>query len=365
MEISKIDFLFIKKFLSSVTIADVEMFSVKGKNYASNEVDKVIQETRIHEIITSKSYIYVPIERQEKKFFYLRIRNSPLSDHLEPFAVSLKSMLEESLNYVQHTTRPSNIDMLDDFLVELLIREPFGQTNNLIERANLLQFDHTIPRSVVLVDIVHFKSIVRHSSDKEEVQDKLNRIHRILKNSISNFNEHSAYLYDDKFILFKMKDSDLDSELMAIREKIQSQLALTTQFIIGRTCTKLEDYRREFKKMTELHQNFPRHRLQNPLYHVDNHEIELLLLDVDQETKSFFAKKQKEKLQEIQQTNEELLETLVHFFKNSMDTKRTAEKMFIHKNTVYYRIKKLSQLLDVDLFDSYSCTFVFLQTCLI
>jgi sugar diacid utilization regulator len=364
MELSKIDFLFIKKFLSNITVTEVEMFSATGKNYLSNGIDKVIRERKIAVILKEGNYIYVPITREGKEDFLLRINNASHEAHLESFAISLKSMLEESLNYVQHANRPANIDMLDDFLVELLIREPFGQTNNLFERANLLHFDYTIPRSIVLVDIIHFKSIVRHSSDKEEVQEKLNGILRLLKNSVANFTEYAAYLYDDKFILFKNQNAELDAELKELREKIQSQLALTTQFVISRTCTNLDDYRREFKKVTELHQNISRRHLQTPLYHVRDYQIELLLLDTDEETRSFFTKNNKEALQEIRANNGELVETLVYFFKNSMDTKKTAEKMFIHKNTVYYRIKKLSQLLDVDLFDSYACTFLYLQTCL-
>lgn len=345
MTISKIDLRFIKKFLASITVTKVEMFSLEGKSFLSDALDKSLQNHDENEIFTAGGHLYIPIVRQGQKSFVLRIDNEDSDPKIFGFAESVKNMLEESLNYIHPRNRPSNIDMLDDFLVELLIREPFSLSDNLSERANLLNFDYTIPRMIVLVDIIHFKSVVRHSSDKIEVQEKLNGVHRILKNSITSFSENFAYLYDDKFVLFKTQNDHLDDDLLAIREEIKKEMGLTTQFIVSRMCTALPDNRREFKKLTELHQVFGRKNLQMPLFRTDDYQIELMLQNIDDETSAFFSKDRKEKILKIRQTNEELLDTLVHFFKNNMDTKLTAEKMFIHKNTVYYRIKKLSQLL--------------------
>lgn len=43
-----------------------------------------------------------------------------------------------------------------------------------------------------------------------------------------------------------------------------------------------------------------------------------------------------------------------------MDTTSTASQCFLHKNTIYYRIKKLSEMLGKDLFLPYESTKVFL-----
>ena len=69
-------------------------------------------------------------------------------------------------------------------------------------------------------------------------------------------------------------------------------------------------------------------------------------------------------LTEIFKSNHELIDTFIHFFKNNMDTKMTSKDLFIHKNTVYYRIKKLSDLVNRDLFLPYDSAFLFIQICL-
>ena len=60
------------------------------------------------------------------------------------------------------------------------------------------------------------------------MQEKLNGILRLLKNSVANFTEYAAYLYDDKFILFKNQNAELDAELEARKKQYdQSQMDST------------------------------------------------------------------------------------------------------------------------------------------
>jgi len=50
--------------------------------------------------------------------------------------------------------------------------------------------------------------------------------------------------------------------------------------------------------------------------------------------------------------NTELLHTLRHLIINNWNMKETAQKLFIHYNTMKYRVKKIEEILDIDLNDS-------------
>lgn len=366
MQISKLNLLFTKKFLSDITIYNVEMFDLNGKNYFTNELDSTISKALFSDIVELQQNVYLPIEIQKEISFILRFKKNKEDNSVlyQDFASSLKRTLETSLNFVNDNSYAGSIDMLNDFLTELLLRDSSDLFSNLVERANLLHFDYAVSRRLVLVDITHFKKVVRNSSNKIEVQEKLDTVQKILKNHISSYAEYAVYLYDDKFVLFKKENDTFDEELLTIRKEIMDVLALGSQFIVSRPCTSLESYRSEFKKVIELHENHARRNLDIPLLSVDKNQIELLLSNVSTEDQYFFIQKDITILTEIFKSNHELIETFIHFFKNNMDTKMTSKDLFIHKNTVYYRIKKLSDLVNRDLFLPYDSAFLFIQICL-
>lgn len=361
------DIQFTYRFLADFPLAKIDLFAVDGSNFQTRETDVELLREKASSVFTVNEYIYISIEKNQRLYFYLRLQSTSdnSKEYLQTFALSLKPMLEESLNYSESKTKPKNINMLNDFLVELLIRERSYQTANLEERAEMLHFNTKIPRMIILVDIIHFRQVVKKSGDKAQVQKKLDSILKILNDSISNYSEYAIYLYDDKFILFKDNFETIDDDLMQIRDRIQREVALNTQFITSRISHSLQNYKIEFDKINQLLSEYPFRSLDVPIYHIHDFQIELTLLNLCQDDRQFFCGTQYETLQKISENFPELIETLQVFFKNNMDTKKSASQMFIHRNTLYYRIRKLSQLLELDLYDSYNCTFTFLQFCML
>ena len=50
-----------------------------------------------------------------------------------------------------------------------------------------------------------------------------------------------------------------------------------------------------------------------------------------------------------------LCETLENYLKHNCNAKRTSEAMYVHRNTLNYRLKKISELLNCDLEDMNKC----------
>lgn len=51
----------------------------------------------------------------------------------------------------------------------------------------------------------------------------------------------------------------------------------------------------------------------------------------------------------VQQLNTELLETINGFFKNDLNVTDTANELFLHRNTLIYRLNKISQVTNLDI----------------
>jgi len=51
----------------------------------------------------------------------------------------------------------------------------------------------------------------------------------------------------------------------------------------------------------------------------------------------------------IQQLNSELLETTTGFFENNLNVTDTANELFLHRNTLIYRLNKISQITNLDI----------------
>lgn len=73
--------------------------------------------------------------------------------------------------------------------------------------------------------------------------------------------------------------------------------------------------------------------------------FERLLYEVDQELLERFMN---DKLRLLQTANQTLIHTLKLFIQSNKNQKQTAKELHIHPNTLYYRLKKVEELLEID-----------------
>ena len=97
--------------------------------------------------------------------------------------------------------------------------------------------------------------------------------------------------------------------------------------------------------------------MQGPVYFYKDQGIYTLLSHVD-ETRVLdeYVEKQLGKLLRYDEINTgNLCETLENYLAHNCNAKKTAETMFLHRNTMNYRLKKISELLSCDFEDMDKC----------
>lgn len=344
---------YIQKIINTYPIGKVDILNQYGVSVLNQVVDKDFEKGK-------EELKYYLIELKEDNNLFVKIYN--FNDYTEEDCLRFVKILEAILMNLMDTRSSLSISLLDDYLVDVLTRNYPDREFDLTNRANLIHFDVNTPRVPILVDIKYFKTIVQ-SYDKYntfDVQKILTQIRQILSASSKSSNEYVVFLYDDKFVLFKTPSDDLEEELLSLNESIKRSTNLSVQYTIGRECSTYEQYYADFQKILKVQEYWGRQQLDQTILYLTDYLIDLVLLDVTKESKDFFNRGVEPALKDALANHKELIDTFIMFFVNNLDTSATAKECFLHKNTIYYRIKKLSDLLERDLFLSFESTKVYI-----
>lgn len=349
---SKLSAKFAKEFIDKVGLKHIEWFDEKGRNRTTGMKNAYLKEKRVNVCLEKDSCVYIPIQLGSEEVVYLVVplKKNPSFD--VESGETLRATLEHSLSYVVLNRSFSNPDLENDFLIDLVLRDKLQNKEQINERARLIHFDLNIERCLVFIDIRNFKSRTRNTQNKDKIQQSLKRIYQLLQESLETYNEYAFHLYDDKFVLLKEQSNKASFHefLTELRERSIQELNLNLLFMISEPCLSTDDYFISFKKIHTFHQSYVKRETTQFIFEMKDYEIELLLLGMSEEAKGLFMHSKTNKLEWVNSKHADFIETFNLFFKCNLNTNDTADALYLHSNTIYYRIKKLSNLLEMDLF---------------
>lgn len=358
--LSELSLQYIKAVLLEFHIPEALFYDETGRNIYSRKNNSWLVEHLPKKMSKNRGNFYLPIYYEKKLVLYIEIANleSKITD--QAVIQNLKNVIELSLKYIEKNPKKFNPNLENEFLIDLIVRDHLGAMEQLTEQAEIVNFNLDKERILIFIDIRNFKKITREEKDSEEIQENLVNVYQLLQQSLETYNEYAIYLYDDKFILLKENKPQLKENLEKLRQQIINQLDLNVLFIIGQTCQSIEDYHLTFKKIHAFHQTQIRKDTTQNLFKIEDFEIELLLLGISEEAQELFLRSKIQELENLKSKHLEFIETFRVFYKHNLNTKKTAEAMYLHQNTIYYRIKRMSELLDLNLFQTVDATHVFL-----
>ena len=117
---------------------------------------------------------------------------------------------------------------------------------------------------------------------------------------------------------------------------------------VGKPAASVSDWRVSFRQAGQALQMARRFGEAKPLYFPDLSVYRLLLqIEHDPELGAF----QEEIIGPLlaYDGSEEFIRTLEAYFKHNANLSQTAEALFVHRNTLLYRMERISQILDLDL----------------
>jgi len=127
---------------------------------------------------------------------------------------------------------------------------------------------------------------------------------------------------------------------------LESEAMISPYIYVGPTVETLKDLNHSFEQavlLTKLNR-----RDDKKIIRFNEVVFERVLHDLDENSKSEILK-QYLRIYPIQNLNEELIETIEGFFKHNLNVTDTATALFLHRNTLVYRLNKINQITNLDI----------------
>lgn len=272
-------------------------------------------------------------------------------------------IIKELVELMVHEKHQKKLDLFQYRAARDLVKEFIKPTEllpdeilNLTNRAALVGFDIYTKRVLILVGIAGFNEYITSSSLTEvEIQELKQSIIDLIV-STNTANDLAFNLNNDRFIILKSDIHDVFSYCENKQMRIFKRLGVRTIFSIGNECNCIEDYRRSYESAENLIDIASRLNSVNVISK-ENYILQLLLNSVPNSVKQdyliHFA-------DAFENDKNNILNTIKTFFECGMDFKSTANALFVHKNTLIYRLNRFKEITQIDPFNPYQCMKIYL-----
>lgn len=204
---------------------------------------------------------------------------------------------------------------------------------------------------------------VIHVSSKETLQkhnntltlkmnEKLFLSYTWLRENIHHYFEHVVVIWraenQEIVLILQEQPSDLSQKLLAISQKLDHLIDNPLLFNVGYPVPKSEQIEQSYAQAKLAHSERQNKEIQDPIIFYQDKGIYQLFNDLDQNALVYYCKSV---LKDLAYPEEEamldLRTTLDVYLKNQSEITQTANELFIHRNTVKYRINRCEEILGV------------------
>jgi carbohydrate diacid regulator len=254
---------------------------------------------------------------------------------------------------------PRQDERLDKFIYDLL-NQPQPDAALLAAEARLFDIDLDRPRIAIIIRVDDPSLVSRQSDPANDREIRLTRykfgINRALDSFYTSSRENVvSYLGGTSFCILKDLMTDDGAELAsnvesfkkslgAIYGILKSELKLPATVGVGNYHPGLDGLRRSHHEALSAIELGAQTWHQDRVYHIDDFGVVAPLLSGVDESNIYFSRELLERLGE----NTEIIQTLEAFFTFDMSLTRTADQLKIHRNTLVYRLDRITETLGLD-----------------
>ncbi|MBZ4653568.1 MAG: transcriptional regulator, CdaR [Peptococcaceae bacterium] len=232
-----------------------------------------------------------------------------------------------------------------------IIFEQIDETRETLkQRAALLGFDIDIPRVAVVLHLDGYENCKIANAEKDKVLDCIKYV------MAGNKHYLSAYTGSNEFVVFlPVNPSDEKSSLKKYISRTCKSIANTIKNYLNLDCTigvsslcseTVLSYKKSYRDAADSLAIGKKFKGHGGVYFTDDLGLELILNCVPSDTADKFIKntlgEKKKAITGI--LDETLLYTLKVFFDCNLNISETARALFIHRNTLLYRLDKIYKL---------------------
>lgn len=321
---------------------------------ASKGEEVIVDDTNEGAYQGCKKGVNLPIHYNECVIGVVGITGNP--QEVKPYGLIVKELVE----LMAAEEGRKNAEFLElrakkNFALELIRNNDEKVINILNERAKLIRFDLNIKRVVICCDIIDYSDYIqKNNCDEILIQNSKQHILNIIRNSLMLDNEIAFNLEEDRFIIIKNYRLDIDAYCSKLNEKVYKKLGINIHTAVGSECLETKDYYFSYLIANSLLKIGKKINHSAETYLMENLRLPLLLSQLKEESRRTYLSSFNSIFKDVNNgKNSALIETVIAYFKNKMSIKETSAALFIHRNTVNYRVNRFKEIYGFDITDPY------------
>lgn len=206
-------------------------------------------------------------------------------------------------------------------------------------KARELYFDSEVARTVIIVRNLD-------SSDVSVYEVLQNLFPEKTKDFVININETDIAIV--KETKFDIDRKDIENLASSIADTLSGEFYVHTTIGIGTTVSNLKNLAKSFKEAQMALEVGKVFDTEKTIISYDNLGIARLIYQLPTTLCETFLR-EVFKRGSIESLDQETLFTIQRFFENNLNVSETSRKLFVHRNTLVYRLEKIKKITGLDL----------------
>jgi carbohydrate diacid regulator len=281
----------------------------------------------------------------------------PNHDEIAPLIRSIAELVMHQTLVLEQIPRQD--ERLDKFIYDLL-NQPQPEWPLLIAEARLFDIELDRPRIAIVIQVDDPALSSRFQDPSGDREVRLTRYKLGINRALNSFYTSSranvvSYLGGTSFCILKDllsgDDQDLSDSLEKFKKSlsaiygiIKSEIKVPTTVGVGNYHPGIEGLRQSYHEATSAIELGAQTWDTERIYHIDDFGVVAPLLSGVDENNIYFSRELLDRLGE----NTEIIQTLEAFFNFDMSLTRTADTLNIHRNTLVYRLDRITETLGLD-----------------
>ena len=269
-----------------------------------------------------------------------------------PWEVKIIEVTREICSHIvmKHTEERS----IKDFLEQLLLF-PLADPEVLIQRAAYYGYDLAKPHQVAIISPTHLAEFLLAQKVKDEkdlVAFKV-RFEHIVSDVLNIHGKKVLQMLwaDDVILLMPYESESTESGknndiLRNILEKITEKMSgLVATAALGGRFESLQDARKSYLQAIKVLRFTELQATSSPIYAYEQLGIYKLLFEIEPDKLAVYYQEVIEPLNQYDRKHHmDLVNSLFVYFEENCNAAKTAKRLFIHRNTLDYRLKKIEEI---------------------
>jgi len=269
-----------------------------------------------------------------------------------PWEVKIVEVTQEICSYI--VLKQTEKHLIYHFFEQLLL-QPVDDAENLVERAGVYGYDLSKPQQVVIFSPANLENYVQQEKIKDEfaivaLKTKLEQFIRDIL--VMQGKKLLVTLWLDKVVLLlptETKTARMQTNFMFVTEMIEKLNEKFPKFGIvaslGGTAKTLRDVRRSYMQGNKALWLAESTATVKSVYEYEQLGIYKLLFEIPNEQLKEYYEEVIEPLNEYDRKYKmDLVPSLFVYFEENGNVVRTAKRLYLHRNTLDYRLKKIEEI---------------------